>query len=87
MTIATLACELGRVGIIRITVDGKLALTTAQFAVETGADPATLRSEFRRLGITPVAYLDARTPLYGAVALRKAWKSRPGRGANLRRSG
>lgn len=73
---------------IRITVDGKLALTTAQAAVEHGYDPAssTMRAEIRRLGITPVAHLDTRTPLYNAVELRKALKERPGKGARTRTS-
>lgn len=70
---------------IRITVDGKLALTTSQFAAEAGVDPATVRGEIRDLvdeegqRIRPIAHLDARTPLYAAVPLRKAWKARPGK--------
>jgi hypothetical protein len=68
---------------IRILVDGKLALTTAQAAAEFGYDPkaSTMRTIIRELGLTPVADLDARTPLYGAVELRKAVNARPGKGA------
>ena len=69
---------------IRITVDGKLALTTQQFADEADVEPVTVRTEIRRLGVTPVAHLDSRTPLYAALPLRKAWRDRPGKGANLR---
>jgi len=71
---------------VRITVDGQLALTTRQFAEEFGLDPASARSAIKRLGHLPVAYLDARTPLYAAVSLRKAMKARPGQGASLRRT-
>jgi hypothetical protein len=70
---------------IRITVDGKLALTTAQAAQEFGVEPVTVRTGIRDLSIEPVAHLDARTPLYAAVGLRRAWKARPGRGVNLRK--
>jgi len=70
---------------IRITVDGRLALTTRQAAAETGLSSASLRREISRLGIEPVAHLDERTPLYAAVPLRAALRGRPGKGANLRR--
>ena len=69
---------------IRIMVDGRLALTTAQAAGEFGVSPITVRGEVRQLGIEPVAHLDARTPLYPAVILRQAWRARPGRGGRRR---
>jgi len=71
---------------IRIEVDGKLALTVAQVAAEFDLQPESTRTVIRRLGVEPVAHLDARTPLYAAVLLRKAMKARPGKGANLRKS-
>jgi len=62
---------------IKITVDGRLALTTRQWADRLGVSPVTVRTEIRRLGVEPVAHLDARTPLYSATALRQAWRERP----------
>lgn len=70
---------------IRITVDGKLALTTAQAAERHGVELATMRQIIKREGVTAVAELDARTPLYLVPAIASAVKARPGRGANLRR--
>jgi hypothetical protein len=72
------------VGTIRITVDGKLALTTRQLAAELGLEPTSVRVAVRRLGIDPVEHLDDRTPLYAAATVRKAIRARPGKGANLR---
>lgn len=72
---------------IRITVDGKQALTTRQLAEEFSLDSASVRSAIKRLGLEPAAHLDERTPLYAAVAARKALRARPGRGANLRSHG
>ena len=66
---------------IRITVDGKLALTTRQLAEELKLDPASVRKTIQRLGLEPVDHLDERTPLYAAVATRAAMKGRPGKGA------
>lgn len=74
-------------GQVRITVDGKLALTTRQLAAELGLDPASVRSAIKRLGLQPVEHLDERTPLYAAAPARKALAARPGRGANLRGRG
>jgi hypothetical protein len=65
---------------VRITVDGKLALTTRQAASEQNTDLATMRKRIQRVGCEPVAQLDDRTPLYGAVALRAALRDRPGKG-------
>jgi hypothetical protein len=71
---------------IRITVDGKLAMTTRQAAEEFGLELSSVRSAVTRLGLEPVDHLDERTPLYAAVELRKAMRARPGKGANLRRT-
>lgn len=67
---------------IRITVDGKPALTVAMAAERYGLAASSIRSALTRLGdaITPAAQLDSRTPLYHLVALDKALSRRPGRG-------
>lgn len=67
-------------GTIRITVDGRPALTTHQLAAEFSLDPSGARTAFRRAGIRPVAQLDGRTPLYEAAPSRAALAARPGRG-------
>ncbi len=72
---------------IRITVDGRLALTTAQAATRHDRTRAVMRMLLSRCGVEPVAHLDDRTPLYSAVALDRAIKALPGRGANLRGHG
>lgn len=69
---------------IRITVDGRLALTTGQLADEFGLTPAGMRTILGRLGVDAVAKLDDRTPLYPAVETRKALRERPGRGRSKR---
>lgn len=74
--------------VVRITVDGRLALTVELAAERYGLRPSSVRGELTRLKgkIVPVAYLDGRKPLYLARELDKALASRPGKGANLRRS-
>ncbi|HZM83752.1 MAG TPA: hypothetical protein VFC19_49165 [Candidatus Limnocylindrales bacterium] len=74
---------------IRITVNGKLALTVAQAADRLGMPASGLRRDLTREpnAPEPVAPLDARTPLYAARdidAFGKLLKKRPGKGANLR---
>lgn len=64
---------------IRITVDGKRALTVDQLAGETGLKPGSLRPALKRLGVTPDAQLDARTPLYLAAPTLRRLRERPGR--------
>jgi hypothetical protein len=70
---------------IRITVDGKLALTLAQAAERHALGIDAMRKAISRAGIEPVAELDARTPLYLAAAIVAAMKARPGKGANFRK--
>lgn len=71
---------------IRITYDGRLALTTAQAAARYSLELASMRKTLSRLPIEPLPEpLDARTPLYLATDLDRAMKARPGKGANLRR--
>ncbi len=56
---------------IRITVDGRPALTTAQAALRRGVDQAGLRRVLSRMGIEPIAHLDDRTPLYSRAQIDK----------------
>lgn len=49
---------------IRITVDGRSALTTAQAAARRGISPAGMRAVLADHDIVPAAHLDGRTPLY-----------------------
>lgn len=65
---------------IRITVDGRLALTTAQIAERYGISRDAMRTELRRYAIEPADHLDARTPLYLATVVDRVFKSRPGKG-------
>jgi hypothetical protein len=67
---------------IRITVNGKAALTVAQAAARHDLEPSSMRAALSRLGdaIEPAAWLDSRTPLYYITALDKAMAARPGRG-------
>lgn len=69
--------------VIRITLNGRHAMTRPQLAVALDLDPAaadtTLRHALRRAGIEPDAHLDARTPLYYAAPTLKKLRSRPGR--------
>ena len=67
---------------IRITVDGKLALTVEQAAARYGLHLSSMRAALTRLGgaITPVADLDGRKKVYLAADLDRAMKARPGRG-------
>ncbi len=79
----TLAChDRGMTTRIRITVDGKLALTTAQAAQRHGiASTATMRKRLQLAGVEPVDHLDARTPLYSAAEVGQLMKARPLRGS------
>lgn len=72
--------------VIRILVNGKLALTVAQAAERLGMTPAGLRRDLAREpgAPAPVAHLDERTPLRLASDIKAFGKQlgeRPGRGA------
>jgi hypothetical protein len=63
---------------IRITYDGRLALTISQAATRYGMRLDAMRQALRRLDLDPLPEsLDGRTPLYPAVELDRAMKSRP----------
>jgi len=70
---------------IRILYNGKLALTTAQFADRYGMTMATAYKTLSRLGLDPLPeQLDGRTKLWPAAPVDDAMRNRPGKGANLR---
>jgi hypothetical protein len=72
---------------IRITYDGKLALTTAQAAERYGLALSSMRAALSRLAVEPLPEaLDGRTPLYQATTLDAIMKARPGKGANFRKA-
>jgi hypothetical protein len=77
---------------IRITYNGQPAITVALFAAAhdlTVKHAATIIIRFVKDGAVKALPrgLDARTPLYPARALEKAYAGRPGRGSNLRGHG
>lgn len=66
---------------VRITVDGKLALTVEQAAERYGvATLSTMRSIIRRAELEPDGQADGRTPLYLATTLDRMMRRRPGKG-------
>ena len=71
---------------IRITVDGRLALTVEQAAQRYGLKPNSMSAALSRMGTEPDANLDGRKKLYLAGRLDAVMKTRPGKGANLRRA-
>lgn len=70
---------------IRITLDGRLALTVEQAAARYGLAPHTITSAISRLKLAPDAWLDGRKKLYLQARLDEALRSRPGKGANWRK--
>lgn len=69
--------------VVRITVNGRQALTVEMAAERVGVAASTMRGELSRYrdAIAPVAELDGRKQLYLATAFDRWWRSRPGRGA------
>lgn len=71
--------------VIRITVDGKLALTVKQAAARLGMTESGLRRDLaREPGAPEPVPLDGRTPVYRARdidAFGKLLQQRPGKGA------
>lgn len=68
---------------IRITIDGRLALTVEQAAERYGLTRGGMSAALSRLTVAHDAMLDGRKPLYLASRLDKAMKERPGKGSNL----
>lgn len=68
---------------IRITVNGKPALTVEQAAERKGVGPSTMRAELARYAdqIQPAAELDGRKKLYLLKDIDAFWAARPGRGS------
>ncbi len=81
------ACVIGWYGrampIIRITVDGRLALTIEQAAQQWGIKPDSIAGELSRHrdAIEVADMLDGRKPLYFAADIDRMMRARPGRGA------
>jgi len=71
--------------VIRITVNGKPALTTGQAAARHKRTVDVMRVLLHRHGVKAVAHLDGR-PLYLASAVDRAVNAMPGKGANLRKA-
>lgn len=69
---------------VRITIDGKTALTVEQAATRYGLKPSSMSAALSRLAVEPDAELDGRKKLYLATRLDEIIKTRPGKGANLR---
>jgi len=68
--------------VIRITVDGKLALTVEQATQRIGASsPDGVRREISRYKLQHVAELDGKKKLYSAREFDAMWKARPGTGS------
>ncbi len=72
-------------GKVRITLDGKLALTVEQAADRYHLLPKSMSSVISRGGIEADGMLDGKKALYLAGRLDEIMKARPGKGANLRR--
>lgn len=70
---------------IRITIDGRVALTVEQAAARYGIRPSSMSAALSRLHVQPDAQLDGKKQLYLATRLDALMKARPGKGANLRR--
>lgn len=68
---------------IRITVDGRVALTVEQAAERKNVEAATMRGELTRHKetIQPAAELDGKKKLYLQSEIDAFWAARPGRGA------
>lgn len=74
--------------VIRITVNGKLALTVEQATERIGAtSPDGVRREISRYKLQPVAELDGKKKLYNAKEFDAMWKARPGTGSPGKRRG
>lgn len=71
---------------VRITVDGRLAVTVEQAAERYGLAASSVRAIITRERIEPDAELDGRKKLYLATRLDAILRARPGKGSNLRRS-
>jgi hypothetical protein len=65
---------------IRITINGKRALTVGMAAERYDLKPASIRSLVSRAGIEADAELDGK-PLYLVVTLDTVVRGRPGKGA------
>jgi hypothetical protein len=74
-------------GKVRITIDGKLALTVEQAAERYHLQPKSISAIISRGDIQEDGTLDGKKKLYLASRLDAIMKARPGKGATLRKSG
>ncbi len=74
-------------GKIRITIDGKLALTVEQAADRYHLQPKSISAIISRGAIAEDGTLDGKKKLYLASHLDQIMKARPGKGSNLRKPG
>lgn len=65
---------------IRITVDGRPALTTEQAALRHGRGLSQMRTLFARYKVEPVAYLNPRMALYDAEQIAALPQAMVGQG-------
>lgn len=71
---------------IEIYRDGRRVLTSLLAAARYNRNPDAMRKVLSRLSLEPVGELDARTPLWDALALDAEMDALPGQGANLRKA-
>lgn len=74
-------------GKVRITIDGKLALTVEQAAERYHLQPKSISAIISRGSIGEDGTLDGKKKLYLASHLDQIMKARPGKGSNLRKPG
>jgi hypothetical protein len=70
---------------VRITIDGRVALTVEQIAERKGVKPKSVTGELTRYGIEHDAMLDGRKKIYLQHKIDSWWGNRVGKGANFRR--
>jgi len=72
---------------VRITIDGRVALTVEQAAERKGVKPKTVTGELTRYRIEHDAMLDGRKKLYLQAKFDKWWDNRPGKGGANKKPG
>lgn len=66
---------------VRITIDGRVALTVEQAAARKGVKPKSVTGEITRYKIEHDAMLDGRKKLYLQAKFDKWWDNRGGKGS------
>lgn len=65
---------------VRITIDGRVALTVEQAAARKGVKPKSITGEIARYGFEHDAMLDGRKKLYLQARFDAWWDNRVGKG-------